>query len=99
MLHRYVAPFLKLLCVISDKSHSYHLRLFTSMQEGFTPLHYACQFGKTECVKVLLQSGANLHALTKVRPYLHVLHYMSGTCCVSMHHHIAHWYLSNCLVL
>ncbi len=40
--------------------------LFTFMQDGFTPLHIACQFGKTEIVGLLLQNGASLHALTKV---------------------------------
>ncbi len=40
--------------------------LFTFMQNGFTPLHTACQHGKTEIVGLLLQNGASPHALTKV---------------------------------
>ena len=36
------------------------------LQKGFTPLHIAAQKGKVECVTYLLQSGANIKALTKV---------------------------------
>ncbi len=51
-------------CTILGKT--YHMLLFTFMQDGFTPLHIACQKGRAEIVGLLLQNGASPHALTKV---------------------------------
>jgi hypothetical protein len=34
---------------------------------GFTPLHFACQYGQRECVRKLLMSGADLSAKTNKR--------------------------------
>ena len=33
-------------------------------RNGYTPLHYACQRGERETAALLLDSGANLHAVT-----------------------------------
>ncbi len=40
--------------------------LFVYVQNGFTPLHLACQEGHTTIVSLLLKSGADHRAVTKV---------------------------------
>jgi ankyrin repeat protein len=40
--------------------------LSTSLQDGMTPLHEACQGGHVEVVSVLLTAGANLEAIDNV---------------------------------
>jgi ankyrin repeat protein len=37
-----------------------------SLQDGCTPLHYACYEGTVEVVSVLLAAGANIEALGQV---------------------------------
>ncbi len=39
---------------------------FPYVQNGFTPLHLACQYGRRDIVSLLLKSGADLRAVTKV---------------------------------
>ena len=40
--------------------------VFVHTQHGRMPLHYACDNGHTEVVKVLLQSGADVEAKNEV---------------------------------
>ncbi len=37
-----------------------------SIQDGFSPLHVASQFGHAEITDLLMKGGANQHTLTKV---------------------------------
>ena len=37
-----------------------------SLQDGFTPLHSACQNGHSAVVSLLLEHGADLHLTTNV---------------------------------
>ena len=39
---------------------------FMSIQDGYTPLHCACQHGRTEIVQLLLSKDANPHTMAMV---------------------------------
>ena len=40
------------------------------LQEGSTPLHYACARGKVEVARLLLDAGAAVDAIDKLKPLL-----------------------------
>ena len=37
---------------------------------GLTPLHYACRFGHSECVSLLLSAGASVDTLNQRQEYV-----------------------------
>ena len=41
--------------------------LWLCIQDGYTPLHFACKFGHKDVALMLIERGANVTAKNKVR--------------------------------
>ena len=52
------------------------------MQRGFSPLYTASEYGHTEVVDVLLNSGADVHQATTKVHNPHCMHIVSHCLCV-----------------
>ena len=49
--------------------------IYLTVQDGFSPLYVASQFGHTDVLDLLLKAGADVHQMAKVLPL-----YMPPTC-------------------
>ena len=55
-----------MLCVHSNVTPTHNCITVKHLQNGFTPLHSACQEGHSAVVSVFLEHGADLHQTTNV---------------------------------